>query len=49
MSDFEVKLIASLVRNLVDAKTEEELDMVYENILIQLDLLYKSMIERLNK
>lgn len=49
MSDFEVKLIASLVRNMVDAKTEDEVDMIYEQILIQLDLLYKSVIERLNK
>ena len=49
MGDFEVKLIASLVRNMVDAKTEDEVDMIYEQILIQLDLLYKSVIERLNK
>jgi len=49
MGDFEVKLIASLVRNMVDAKTEEEVDMLYERILMQLDLCYKSVIEDLNK
>lgn len=49
MGDFEVKLIASLVRNMVDAETEEDVDMIYERILTQLDLCYKSVIERLNK
>ena len=49
MGDFEVKLIASLVRNMVDAKTEEDVDMIYERILMQLDLCYKLVIEGLNK
>lgn len=49
MSDFEVKLIASLVRNMVDAKTEDEVDMLYERISSQLDLLYRDIIERIKK
>lgn len=49
MNDFDVKLIASLVRNMVEAKTEDEVDMIYENIQSQLDLLYRSIVEKLSK